>query len=95
MNQETTSTTTCTSLELEVATLIVSSLNLEIAPQDIAPQGQLYGDELGLDSIDVLEIALVISKQFGIQMKADSDNNFQNFSSLRSLTDYIAANRTK
>ncbi|WP_342617338.1 phosphopantetheine-binding protein [Rhodoferax sp. GW822-FHT02A01] len=94
MNQEPASTAPNLSLELEVAELIVSALNLEIAAKDIAPEATLYGDGLGLDSIDILEIALVVSKRFGIQIKAESEDNFQNFSSLRSLSAYIAANRT-
>jgi acyl carrier protein len=95
MNNESTSAAPNLRLELEVAELIVSALNLEIAANDIAPEANLYGDGLGLDSIDILEIALVVSKQFGIQIKAESEDNFQNFRSLRCLCTYIAANRTK
>jgi len=82
-------------LENEVAALIVSALNLEVSPDEIRPEDPLYGEGLGLDSIDVLEIALVVSKRYGIQMKADSDDNFHIFSSLRTLTAYIAEHRTK
>jgi acyl carrier protein len=84
-----------TALERAVAEMIVSSLNLEVSPDSIQPDSPLYGEGLGLDSIDILEVALVVSKHFGIQMKADSEDNFQIFSSLRSLTDYIAEHRTK
>jgi acyl carrier protein len=84
-----------TALERTVAEMIVSSLNLEVSPDNIQPDSALYGDGLGLDSIDILEVALVVSKHFGIQMKADSDDNFQTFRSLRSLTAYIAEHRTK
>jgi acyl carrier protein len=83
------------SLEREIAGLIVSSLNLEITPESIQPEDPLYGDPLGLDSIDILEIALVLSKQFGVQMKADSDDNFRIFASLRALAAYIREHRTK
>ncbi len=82
-------------LEREVAAMIVSALNLEVRPDEIQPENPLYGDGLGLDSIDILEISLVVSKLFGIQMKADSEDNFQTFGSLRSLTAYIAEHRTK
>ncbi len=75
--------------------MIVSALNLEVGPDEIQPEDPLYGDGLGLDSIDILEISLVVSKLFGIQMKADSEDNFQIFGSLRSLTAYIAEHRTK
>ena len=57
-------------LEAEVASLIVSALNLEVAADEIDPEAPLYGEGLGLDSIDILEIALVISKKYGLQIKA-------------------------
>lgn len=82
-------------LEREVAALIVSALNLDIDPESLMPEDPLYGDGLGLDSIDILEIALVVSKHFNIQMKADSEDNFQIFASLRSLTAFIVENRPK
>ncbi len=82
-------------LETEVAQLIVSALNLEVAPESIEADSDLYGDGLGLDSIDILEIALVVSKQYGIQVKTEGDDNFLIFKSLRSLSKYIAEKRTK
>ena len=82
-------------LEREVAQLIVSALNLEVAPESIEADADLYGDGLGLDSIDILEIALVVSKQYGIQMKTEGEDNFIVFKSLRSLSAYIAEKRTK
>lgn len=81
-------------LEKEVASLIVEGLNLDIKPDQIVPEAPLYGDGLGLDSIDVLEIALVVSKRYGFQLRADNADNRQIFSSLRSLSEYIAAHRT-
>lgn len=82
-------------LHHEVAGLIVSALNLEIQPEDIALDAPLFGDGLGLDSIDVLEIALVISKKYGFQLRADNQDNVHIFSSLRHLIEYIQANKTK
>ena len=79
----------------EVAELIVAALNLDMAPQEIEADAPLFGDGLGLDSIDVLEIALVISKQYGIQLKSDNEDNIRIFSSLRALTAYIASQRTQ
>nr|WP_315192004.1 phosphopantetheine-binding protein [uncultured Albidiferax sp.] len=79
----------------EVAELVVSALNLEVAAADIAPDAPLYGDGLGLDSIDILEVSLSVSKQYGLQLRADHEDNAQIFSSLRSLSDHIAAQRTK
>lgn len=82
-------------LQREVAGIIVSALNLEISPEDIQPDAPLYGEGLGLDSIDILEVALVVSKHFGFQLRADNADNVRIFSSLASLTGHIAANRTK
>ena len=55
----------------------------------------LYGEGLGLDSIDMLEISLVISKQYGFQLKSDNENNVKIFASLRSLSEHIASQHTK
>ncbi len=82
-------------LTAEVARLIVEALNLDVAPADIDPAQPLYGEGLGLDSIDILEIALVVSKQYGVQLKADSQDNQRIFGSLQQLVEYIAAHRTK
>ncbi len=79
----------------EVAGLIVQALNLDVAPADIDADAPLYGEGLGLDSIDILEIALVVSKQYGVQLRADSEENERIFGSLRQLADYITAHRTK
>jgi acyl carrier protein len=79
----------------EVARLIVEALNLEMAAEDIEPDKPLYGEGLGLDSIDILEIALVVSKQYGVQLRADGEDNERIFGSLRQLCLYISAHRTK
>lgn len=79
----------------DLATLITQALNLEVAPADIDPAAPLYGEGLGLDSIDILEVALVISKQYGIQLKADSEENHVIFSSLNALSEFVAAQGTK
>ena len=79
----------------EVAGLIVEALNLEVEAADIDPDKPLYGEGLGLDSIDILEIALVVSKRYGVQLRADSEENERIFGSLRQLADYITAHRTK
>src|SRR5215467_12862836 len=82
-------------LTAEVAGLIVQALNLEVSPAEIAPDRPLYGEGLGLDSIDILEIALVVSKKYGVQLRADSGENTRIFGSLRALVEYIIAHRTK
>lgn len=78
----------------EVAQLLVTSLNLDIAPQDIDADAPIYGEGLGLDSIDILEVALAVSKKYGFQLRADDENNSAIYASLRKLTQHIAAHRT-
>lgn len=80
-------------LQLEIAQLMVKSLNLEVSAEEIVPDQPLYGKGLGLDSIDILEVALVVSKRYGLQLKADSENNHRIFGSLRSLAEYVAAHQ--
>lgn len=84
-----------TSQESALATLIVATLNLEVAPEQIEPEAPLYKDGLGLDSIDILEIALAVSKTYGFQIKSDDSDNVRIFTSLRSLNQHIEVNRTK
>jgi len=83
------------SLEREVAELMVQALNLEVAPAAIVPTAPLFGDGLGLDSIDVLEIALEVSRRYGFELRADDENNVRIFSSLRELAAHVAAHRTR
>jgi len=78
----------------ELAELIVSALNLEgVEPQGIDPDAALFGSGLGLDSIDALELALEISKRYGVQIKADDEDNKRIFASLRALSDYVQQKR--
>lgn len=77
--------------EREVAELVVESLNLEdIGPEDIDPEEPLFGEGLGLDSIDALELALAITQKYSVQLKADDANIQEVFGSLRNLSAYIA-----
>lgn len=87
-------TTADNQLLRDVAALLVEALNLDTAPEDIDPQAPLYGDGLGLDSIDILEVALVVSKRYGFQLRSDDENNLRIFASLASLADHVAAHRT-
>lgn len=80
-------------LQHEVANLMIECLNLDVTADQITPDAPLYDDGLGLDSIDVLEVALMVSKRYGLQMSTDSADNQHIFSSLRSLCDYIATNK--
>jgi len=82
-----------TELQREVAGLLVEALNLDIAADTIDPQAPLYGDGLGLDSIDILEVALVVSQRYGFQLRSDDEDNIRIFTSLASLSEHIAAHR--
>ncbi|MFO1390573.1 phosphopantetheine-binding protein [Cellvibrio sp.] len=84
--------------EQELAALLVAALDLEdVDAVSINPEAPLFDpsdtNSLGLDSIDALEISLAIAKQYKVQLKADDQNNRSIFRSLRSLSDYIQANR--
>ncbi len=94
MTDPTPTATANDALIAEVGQLVVSALNLETTAADIDPDGPLYGDGLGLDSIDILEVALVVSKKYGLQLRADHEDNTKIFTSLRSLADHISAQRT-
>jgi acyl carrier protein len=83
-----------TAAEHELAMLIVASLNLEtVTPEQIDPEAPLFGGELGLDSIDALEIALAVSKRYGFQLRSDNPDNRTIFTSLRALSAHIEQHR--
>lgn len=77
----------------ELAKAVVEALNLGIQPEEIDPDAPLYGDGLGLDSIDMLEISLVIARDYGVQLRSNNPDIQQIFSSLRKLNQYIQAHR--
>lgn len=78
----------------ELATLIVESLHLDtVTPDQIDPDAPLFGGDLGLDSIDALEIALAVSKRYGFQLRSDNPENRQIFSSLRALSEHVERHR--
>ena len=83
-----------TPAEHDLAELIVTSLNLENRPAaEIDPDAPLFGGDLGLDSIDALELALAISKKYGFQLRSDNPDNKAIFSSLRHLSAHIEQQR--
>lgn len=88
--------TALTTYQLEVAHLLVRTLELEeIKPEEMDPQTPLFGEGLGLDSLDALELALAISKTYGFQLRSDDANNARIFASLASLSDHIQENRIR
>ncbi len=83
-----------TPAESELAKIIVEALNLEdISPEEINPEEPLFGGDLGLDSIDALEIALAISQSYNVQMRAEEEDTREAFLSLRTLCDFIEKNK--
>jgi len=83
-------------IELELAQVLVEVLNLEAPAREIDPLLPLFGDQgLGLDSIDILEIAVAVSKRYGVQIRSDDPDSEQIFASLRSLASHVAEHRTK
>jgi acyl carrier protein len=83
------------SQERELAELIVGTLNLDLSAAEVDPDAALYREGLGLDSIDILEIALAVSKTYGFQLRSDDSDNIKIFSSLRSLNEHVQRSRTK
>lgn len=86
---------TVSSEELELARTVVSALNLDIFLGDLDPEAPLYGEGLGPDSIDILEVALVISQNYGFPLRSDGEDNMLIFSSLRSLNRHVQSHRFK
>jgi acyl carrier protein len=82
-------------LEAEIARLIVTVLHLENKPEDIDPEAPLFGEGLGLDSIDALELALALSRSYGIELKSDDEHNREIFASLRALARFVGENRIR
>ncbi len=87
---------TMTELEHELAELIIGELDItDIEPEDVSAETPLYGEGFGLDSIDILEIALLISKKYGFELRSDNPHNHEIFASLGSLAAFTAENRSR
>ncbi len=82
-------------LERDLAGLFVQALNLEMVADEIDATAPLFGEGLGLDSIDILEVALEISHRYGFQLRSDDENNQKIFQNLRSLAAHVAQHRTQ
>ena len=81
--------------EAALARLIVNTLNLDFRIEGADADTPLYGEGFGLDSIDILEVALEISRQYGVKLRSDDENNTKIFRSLRSLSNYIQDHKSK
>ncbi len=78
----------------ELKQLLIQGLHLEdVSPEDIDPEAPLFGEGLGLDSIDALEIGVMLDRKYGIKLVSNDDRNAKIFASLRSLAEFVATNR--
>lgn len=81
-------------LQLEIKNLIIEALGLEdISPADIGDDLALFGDGLGLDSVDALELGLAIQKRFGIKIDADAKDTRKHFANVASLAAFVSAQK--
>mgnify|MGYP003362912658 CR=1 FL=1 len=82
-----------TPFEHEMAERLVDALQLEVAADEIAPEAPLFGEGLGLDSIDALEIVLMVGRDYGVTLRSDDLDSREIFRSLRALCSHVAAHR--
>ncbi len=83
-------------LKTEIKEVIISSLQLEdVKPEDIVDSDALFGEGLGLDSIDALELGVALKKKFGVKFSAESGENKKHFASVDALAKYITEQRAK
>lgn len=81
-------------MELTLKQLIIETLNLEdISPDDIETEAALFGDGLGLDSIDALELGLAIKNKYGVNLSSESDDIREHFYSVATLATYIGSHQ--
>ena len=81
-------------LQQEIAQLIIDTLNLEdVSVADISPELPLFGEGLGLDSVDALELALALQKRYDIRIASDSKDARQHFTTVASLASFVQAQR--
>lgn len=82
-------------LILELKNELIKVLNLEgVKPEDIGDDSELFGDGLGLDSIDALELIVLLEKNYWIKLK-DPAQGKDIFKSVRTMAEYVQAHRTK
>ena len=83
-------------LKNQIKDVIISSLQLEdVTREDIVDSAPLFGEGLGLDSIDALELGVALKKTFGIKFSAENAENREHFASVDSLAAYIEAEKAK
>jgi acyl carrier protein len=82
-------------LEQDLAEAMVRVLELEVSAEEIDPDAALFGEGLGLDSIDALELSLEVNRRYGVEIKAEDERNQRIFASLRALAGHVHDHRTK
>ncbi|ALZ86187.1 MULTISPECIES: phosphopantetheine-binding protein [Pseudomonas] len=83
-----------TDLNLELKSLIIEALGLEdVTVDDIGDDQILFGDGLGLDSVDALELGLAIQKRYGIRIDAEAKDTRTHFANVNALAAFVAAQR--
>lgn len=83
-------------LKKEIKEVIIASLQIEdITPENIVDSEPLFGDGLGLDSIDALELGVALKKKFGVKFTAESEESKKHFASVDALAEYITAQRAE
>jgi acyl carrier protein len=82
-------------LEQDLAEAMVRVLELEVSADEIDPDAALFGEGLGLDSIDALELSLEVNRRYGVEIKAEDERNERIFASLRALAGHVQDHRTK
>jgi len=83
-------------LKLEIKELIIECLNLEDhQPNDIEVDAPLFGDGLGLDSIDALELGVALQKKYGLTLNNVTKTENKHFYSVATLAKFVQENRTK
>lgn len=81
-------------LKNDIKALIIEALNLEeITPEDIDSDAPLFGEGLGLDSIDALELGLALKNRYGVVLSAESEDTRKHFHSVTTLADFVASQR--
>lgn len=81
-------------LKQQIKEVIVSALQLEdVAPDDIKDSEPLFGEGLGLDSIDALELGVALKKKFGVKFSSEGIDNKKHFASVDALAAYINSNQ--
>ncbi|MFB3118723.1 MAG: phosphopantetheine-binding protein [Myxococcota bacterium] len=84
------------SLHAELKKLLIETLALEdTTPDEIETDAPLFGEGLGLDSIDALEIAMVLEERYGVILEDDPESNQRIFESIRSLTAFVVESRVR